>query len=132
MELWQLIALLAAGAVGVGTLASSSARQATAAATKTPPASSLTVADSTLLNKVFQTCMSQETDLNVLQTFATKLKAAGQIAYATAVKQKHDHLARFLLAPRLAPGAISVLEHPAVTTPTGVTYSPASLTFPKV
>jgi len=133
MELWQLLALLAAGAVGVGTLASSSAKQATAAATKVNP-SSLTIADTTLLNKVFQTCMSQETDLKVLQTFATKLQAAGQTAYAKAVQQKHDNLARFLLAPQQVKNASIILSSlmPVMTTPQGATYSPATINPPVV
>jgi hypothetical protein len=125
MELWQLLGLLFAGAVGIGQLASSSARQATSVATKTPSGSSLTLADSTLLNKVFQTCMAQETDLKVLQTFATKLAAAGQTAYATAVQQKHDHLARFLIAPQLSQ-QIMVNLMPVLTTQSGATYSPTT------
>lgn len=123
MELWQLIALLAAGALGVGTLASSSAKQAIAA--KAPTASSLNVADSTLLNKVFQTCMAQETNLSVLQTFATKLLAAGQTAYGTAVQQKHDRLARILFAPQLNQ-ALTMNLMPVLTTQTGATYSPTN------
>jgi hypothetical protein len=132
MELWQLLALLAAGAFGVGTLASSSAKQATAAASKTDP-SSLSLADSTLLNKVFQTCMAQENDLQVLQKFATKLAAAGQTAYAQAVQQKYNNKARILLVPQaLRNSAIIMSGFNQKTTDTGATYSPTSTTPPVV
>lgn len=124
MEPWQLLGLLFAGALGVGTLAASSARQAASAAT-TNTTSSLTLADTTLLNKVFQTCMSQETNLQVLQTFATKLAAAGQTAYAKAVQQKHDNLARILLAPQRIPNIF--FQPQTRTTDTGATYSPTAM-----
>ena len=96
MELWQLIALLAAGALGVGVLAKSSTAQAIAALPSTP--SPLSQADMDLLNQVFQAAVSQENNVDILAAFEVKLRAAGFDSYANAIDKRRQH-AQMFLAP---------------------------------
>lgn len=82
MQPWELIALLLAGAVGIGSLAKSSAAAAAASA----PA--LSAADMDLLNRAFRAALATETDMHVLSTFSQKLRAAGFVSYADALDRR--------------------------------------------
>jgi hypothetical protein len=123
MELWQLIALLAAGALGVGALAKSSAAQATAAATGTPSNIGPTAAQTTLLNQVFQAALATETNVQILDSFATKLRTAGFSSYADAIDARASHEAMFL-APVLSK---LTLSEPIQTTQSGAAYQSESV-----
>jgi hypothetical protein len=94
MELWQLIALLAAGAIGVGALAKSSAAQASAAS---PQTSGPTQAE--ILEACFQAALGTERNVNVLQTFANKLTTAGYVSYASSLMSKRTAILQMGMAP---------------------------------
>jgi hypothetical protein len=111
MEWWKIFALLAAGAVGVGSLASSSAKAAAQSN------------DLDLVNRAFQAAMSSESDMNVLKTFSAKLRAAGFTTYADALDVKVTKLSRgSSSAAVLATRGIYMVPR-AQTAPDGSTYS---------
>jgi hypothetical protein len=122
LELWQIISLLAAGAVGVGALAKSSAAQATAASQP-----SLSAQQLSLLSLVYQAAMTNEKNIAILKTFSTKLSKAGFGSYAASVNGKVDILSR-VLAPM--PLAITMIQQ----TPTAQTQQmqPTTITNPTV
>lgn len=100
MPLWQLLGLLGIGALGVGVLASSNARAASATAEPGTPGmpSALNASDSALLNQVFQAAMDSENNTTVLQLFSKRLRAASQTSFADAIDAKVARLQRFVLS----------------------------------
>jgi len=95
VELWQLLGLLAAGAFGVGMLASSSAKQATANLARTGPPT----ADDLLVGRVVQAALAQEKAVTVLRTFGQKLRAAGYVDYASAIDARQARLTSIIAKP---------------------------------
>lgn len=87
MPLWQLLGLLGLGAVGLGTLAASNART-------TGGPSTLSAADTNLLNRAVQSAIATEADIKTLQEFASKLRAANYASYADAIDYKLKQLGR--------------------------------------
>lgn len=89
MEPWELIALLLAGAVGVGTLAKNSAAQAAAA-------TGLSSEDADLLNRALHAALTTETDVRTLGAFSVKLRLAGFSSYADAIDQRMQYVSQML------------------------------------
>lgn len=94
MQLWELLALLAAGAFGVGTLARSSAAASAGTAAATVQGGALGAADAALLNRAVRAAITTETDAAVLSRFSGLLRGAGYGSYADAV----DNRAKFVRA----------------------------------
>lgn len=84
MNIWEMLAILAASAFGIGHLAKTSADQGSPSV----PGST----DAVLLERAVRAALSREQDYRVLQQFYTKLQNAGYTEEANAIGARLDEI----------------------------------------
>ncbi len=93
MQPWHLLLGLFAGALGIGALASSTAKASQAGQAAT------SAADDALLNRAVSAALAQEHDVATLDTFSAKLRAAGYASYADAIGRRANMVSGRLTSP---------------------------------